>query len=156
MYARSWGRYTSERPRARRFGASLIPSRMRGFLGLGKILLVDPLQAVAGDVPVGVAHGRDYFRIRASAVAIPITVTGMPRGELAPAARSRRASRTRLDSTFMWRWTGRGARGDIDGKASEAQLAVQDRILAAFLEIDNELDGDACPARPASIGGVRP
>ena len=144
------------RPRAGRFGVQ--PDRLahvRGLLGLGKLLVIDPLQAVAGDVPVGLAHGRDDFRIARECGGYPeYGHRHVPRGEQAPEppeAGARAVLEHRLDVHVALAGPRRRAE-HVRQEGFGGLVAVQDRILAAFFEVHHELHGDAGLARPAWIG----
>ena len=93
--------------------------------------------------------------LRASAVATPNTVTGMlPRGEQPPQP-PEPGARAILEHQLHVHVTlpGPGRRAEHVGEEGLGGLvAVQDRVLAAFLEIDHELHGDARAAGPARIG----
>ena len=150
----------AERPLAGRLGVQTDRlAHVRGFVLAGEILVVDPFEAVGRDLPIGLAHGGDRVRIAGSAVATPKTVTGLiPRGERPPQP-PEAGARAVLEHRFHVHvaLAAPGLRAEHVGeKRLRGRVAMQDRVLAALLEIHHELQGDAGPARPARIGGVRP
>ena len=122
---------------------------------LAKIAVVDPFQAVRGDLPVGFAHRRDRFRI------------ALQRGgdaedgdrdfravNIAPQPPEAGARAVFVDRFHVHvALAGPGLRADdLRQERFRRGVAVQDVVLAAFLVVEHELDGDDGAARPFRIG----
>ena len=110
-----------------------------------------------GDVPAGLVHGGHALGIahqrRRNAEHRRLDVARDKPAPQAPEAGTRAVLEHRLDVRMPS--AGPGVRPEhIRQKGLGAFVAVQDVVLAAFLEIDDELHGDARPVRPFRIGGV--
>ena len=124
---------------------------------LRHVLVLDPFQAVAGDIPAGLLHGRDHVRISlqrggdAEHRGRQIAFGEHP--PQPPEAGARAIFEHRFDIGVAL--AGPGLRTQHVGQERlRGAVAVQDVVLAALLEIHHELDRDARVARPARIGRV--
>jgi hypothetical protein len=120
----------------------------------GEILVVDPLEAVAGDLPVCLAHGRDGLRVAhergGDAEDGHRDVSAGQQAVQAPEAGARAVFVDRFHVGVALA----GPRGGADGLRQEGfrgRVAVQDIVLAAFLVVHHDLDRDAGAARPARV-----
>ena len=129
----------------------------RPLLGLRHVLVFDPFQAVAGDIPAGLLHGGDHFGI------------ALQRGRDAehggrhlalgehppqpPEAGARAVFEHRFDIGVALARPGLRAQ-HVRQERFGGAIAMQDVVLAALLEIHHELHRDPRIARPARIGRV--
>ena len=82
-----------------------------GLLGLaGVVAVVDPAQAVAGDLPAGVLHGGDLGRGAGEGGGDAVDGDREPAGdeEVAEAPEAGAGAVFVDDSMFQWRWPGQG------------------------------------------------
>ena len=127
---------------------------------VGVVAVVDPLEAVGGDLPVRLLHRGDRLAIARHRGRDRIDGDrNRALGEQPtqpPEAGARAVFVDRLHVHVAHARPGRGA-DDLRQERLRGGVAVQDVVLAALLVVDDELHGDA-RARPASrrTGGVRP
>ena len=126
-------------------------------LGFGHVLVVDPFEAVARDLPARLAHGRDRVRIARQrgrdAEHRHRHVAFREQSPQPPEARARAVFVHRLHVHVPLARPGLRAE-HVGEKRFRRGVAMQDVALAAFLVIDDELHGDARAARPARVGRV--
>ena len=148
----------AERPFAGRFGVQADRlAHMRRSPRVGEILVVDPFQAMAGDVPAGLAHGGDDLRIALKRGRHAENGDwNIARGEQPPQppeAGARAVFEHGFHVHVALAGPGLGAE-HVGEKSLGGVVAVQDAVLAALLEIDHELQRHASAARPARIGRI--
>ncbi len=119
------------------------------------VLVLDPFQAVAGDIPAGLLHGRDHLGI-----ALQCGGDAEHRGRQfafaeyppqPPEAGARTIFEHRLDVGVALARPGLRAQ-HVGQERLRGAVAVQNVVLAALFEIHHELHGDARVARPFRIG----
>ncbi len=122
---------------------------------LGKIPVFDPFQPVRGDLPAGLAHCRDLAGRALQGGSDAEDGNGkMSFGEQSPQPPEAGAgaifvNRFHIPVALAGPW--RGA-DDLRQKGFGSRVAVQNAVLAAFLVVDDELDGDIRAVRPLRIG----
>ncbi len=126
-------------------------------LRFGHVLVLDPLQAVAGDVPAGFLHRGDNFRISFQGCRhAEYRRRQLALGEYppqSPEARARAVLEHRFDIGVAL--SGPGLRTQhVRQECLRGAVTVQNVVFAAFLEIQHELHGDARIAGPAWIGRI--
>ena len=132
---------------------------LRALLGLRHVLVLDPFQAVTGDIPAGLLHGRDHFGIALQRGGD----TEHGRRQLSfgehppqpPEAGARTIFEHQFDIGMALTRPGLRAQ-DIRQKCFGGPIAVQNVVLAALLEIHHELNRDPRAARPVRIGRIAP
>jgi hypothetical protein len=133
--------------------------QMRAFLGLGHVAVFDPLQPVAGDLPAGLGHGGDLFGVPSERGGDAVDRGGDPLfGEepvQAPEACARAVFVHRLHVPVALPGPGLGT-DDLGQEGLGGGIAVKQAVLAAFLVVDHELDGDAGASGPGSVGRMCP
>ncbi len=129
-----------------------------GFLLAGGVLVLDPLQAVAGDLPAGGLHRGDLLGRAGERGGDAVDGEGdAGAGEEAvepPEAGAGAVFVDRFHVPVAHARPGGGA-DDLGEERLGGGVAVQDRVLAAFLVVEDELDGDAGAARPVGVRRVR-
>ena len=128
-------------------------------LVLRHVLVLDPFQAMAGDVPAGLLHGGDHVRVSlqrhgdAEHGHRQIALGEHP--PQPPEAGARAIFEHRFDIGMAL--AGPGLRAQYVGQERfRRAIAVENIVLAAFLEIHHELDRDPRFAGPFGIGRVAP
>ena len=126
---------------------------------LGHVLVVDPLQAVARDLVAGIDHGADRRRVPLGGGGDgedgerdPLAVE---QAEQAPDADAGAVLVDLLHADVAHAFKRLGA-DDLGEEGLGSLVAVQDRVLAALLVVEDELQGDAGAAGPVGMGRVRP
>ena len=152
-------RVPAERPFAGRFGVQADRlAHMRGFVVAGEILVVDPFEAVGGDLPAGLAHGGDDLRIALKrARHAEHGDRNIARGEQPPQppeAGARAVFEHQFHVHVALAAPGLRRRGRRREKPPRPRSPCRMRVLAALLEIDHELQRHAGAARPARIGRI--
>ena len=126
-------------------------------LGLGGVVaVVDPAQAVGGDLPAGVLHGGDLGGGAGEGGGDAVDGDGEVAGDEevaeAPEAGAGAVFVDRFHVPVALAGPGLGA-GDLGEEALGGGVAVEDRVLAALLVVEDEADGDLGAAGP--VGGGR-
>ena len=121
------------------------------------VAVVDPAQAVGGDLPAGVLHGGDLGggagEGGGDAVDGDRDAAGDEEVAQAPEAGAGAVFVDRLHVPVALAGPGLGAR-DLGEEALGGGVAVEDAVLAALLVVEDEADGDRCAARPVGEGRV--
>ena len=121
------------------------------------VAVIDPFQAVGGDLPPGRLHRGDLFRVAGQRGGD--TVNGdrqAPFGEEAvepPESRARAVIVEGFHVPVAHARPGLGT-GDVGEEGFGLRVAVQEIVLAPFFVVEDEGDGDLRPPRPAGIGRV--
>jgi hypothetical protein len=130
---------------------------MWALVSVGEILVVDPLQAMAGDVPVRFAHGGDAGRIARERVGDAVNrhrnITCGEHPPQAPEPGARAVFEHRLD-IHVAPAAQRLYAEHVAEKRFGLRIAVHDAAFPALFEVHDELDGDPSIAGPARIGLV--
>ena len=124
-------------------------------VGLGEILVLDPLEAVARNLPSGLAHGRGGLGVSHQGMRDGVDGDGQPaRGEEPPQPPEAGAGAVLVDRFHVHVALPRPGRGtdDLGEERLGSRIAVQDAVLCAFLVVHHELHGDRRPAGPFRIG----
>ncbi len=123
----------------------------------GDILVIDPAQAVAGDLPFGLLHGFDGLRVARQGHGDGVDGhRGLAFGKQ-PVQSPETGARAIFIEAFHSHGTGAQMALGVDHLRQEgfgAFVAMQDVVLAAFLVVDDELHGDTGPVRPLRVGGI--
>ena len=150
----------AERARAGRLGVDadrLV--EMRALVGFGEILVLDPLQAVARDLPVRLLHGGDGFGVARErgrdAIDGERNVLAREQPPDAPEAGARAIFVDRLH-VHVASARPRLRADDLRQERLRRRIAVQDVVLAALLVVEDELHGDRAPPGHFGSGGLRP
>ena len=125
---------------------------------LAKVAVVDPFQAVRGDLPLRLLHGGDGLR-GCAAIAVATRIDGdrdVALGESAPQPPEAGARAVFVDRLHVHvALAGPGLRADdLRQERLGGGVAVQDVVLAALLVVDDELHRDHRAARPFRVGRV--
>ena len=130
---------------------------LRALLGLGHVLVLDPLQPVACDLPAGLLHGGDLVGAARQRAGDPVDGHRQPAfGEQAvqpPEPGPRAVFVDRLHVPVPLPRPSRGPH-DLAQEGLRGRVAVQHAILAAFLVVDDELHRDPGPAGPVGRGRI--
>ena len=132
---------------------------LAALLGLRHILVLDPFQAMAGDVPARFFHGGNHFRVpfqrgRNAEHSGRNSALGENPPE-PPEAGARAILEHRFDIGMAL--PGPWLRTQYIGQERFGRtVAMQDVVFAAFLEVDHELYRDTRVARPMRVGRVAP
>ena len=117
----------------------------------GNVAIVDPLVAMRGDFPARLVHGRDRLRMARHGGGDGIdgdrNLALREHAMQAPEAGARAIFVDRFHVHVALARPGRGA-DDLGQEGLGGGVAVQDVVLAAFLVVDDELQGHARAARP--------
>src|SRR3954468_13559900 len=133
---------------------------LRALLRLGHVLVLDPLQAVAGDVPARLLHGSHDFRIALQrrgdtehgGRALPLTE--QPPQPPQPRAREPYSN---IDSILAWRWPGQGcAPSTSDRNASEAGSPCRMLFLLPSSKLTTTCTATRALPGHCGCGGLRP
>ena len=129
-----------------------------GPLGLGRVVaVVDPAQAVGGDLPAGLLHRGELGRRAGERGGDAVDRhRDAPRDEevaQAPEAGAGAVLVDRLHVPVALAGPGLGA-GDLGEEALGGGVAVQQAVLAALLVVQHEAHGDLGAAGPVRIGRV--
>ena len=119
--------------------------------------VVDPFQAVAGDLPVGLLHRGDGLGLRVERGRDAVDGDrNVALGEHAPQPPEAGARAVFVDRLHVHVAHARpGLRADdLREERLRGRVAVEDVVLAALLVVDDELDRDARAARPVRVGRV--
>ena len=142
----AWWRADNLRVQADRLGY------VGALLGLGDILVIDPFQPVAGDVPPRRIHRRHLPRAarqcgrHAEHCHRPVGQQPVKPPEPGP----RPVFVDRFHVPVPLAGPGRCAH-DLGQERLRGRVAVQDVVLAALFVVDDDLDGDPRPARPGRV-----
>ena len=132
-------------------------SRCRRSSSRREILVLDPLQAVARDLPVRLLHGADGFRVARQrgrdAVDGERNVLAREQPPDAPEARARAVFVDQLHVHVALAGP-RLRADDLRQERLRRRVAVQDVVLAALLVVEDELHGEPRAARPFRIGRI--
>ena len=147
-------------PAARRLAGDLgvEPDRLADLLALlvrAHILVLDPFQPMAGDLPAGLLHRRDLFgragERRRHAIDRDGNVLQHPMD--APESGARAIFVDRFHVPVALARPGLGT-GDLGQEGFRGRIAVKDVVLAALFVIEDELNRDLGPVRPVGCRGI--
>src|SRR5581483_5689425 len=131
----------------------------RPLLRFRHVLVLDPFQTVACDVPTRLFHRGDHFRIAHQGGCNtkhrrlePALGENPPQP---PEAGARAIFEHRFDVGVALPWPGLRAQ-HVGEERLRGEVAMQNIVLAALFEVHHELYGKSCIAGPARIGRVAP
>ena len=126
-------------------------------LVLGENPCIRSIEAVAGDLPAGLLHGGDRFRVARQRRRDAIDgERHVARGEQPPQPPEAGARAIFVDRLHVHVALARpGLRADdLRQERLGGRVAMQDVVLAALLVVEHELHGDPRAARPFRVGRV--
>ena len=133
-------------------------AHVRALLGLAHVVVVDPFEAVAGDLPAGLLMAATASGLRSSAVATPKTVTGRLRSvKMPPQPPEPGAGAVFVDRLHVHVALARPGlcADDLGQERLRRRIAVQDAVLAALLVVDDELQATRASPGQRGCGGLR-